>query len=70
MNLQEHSFIPVLYKIGGIFYSWLHILGDAKVASGFMIMMSVGYESATKTTILGIMSVTDWPNCYTFLLSY
>ena len=69
MTLQEHSFIPVLYKIGGIFYSWLHVMGDAKVASGYMIMMSVGYDSATKTTIIGIMSVSDCTNCYTFMLS-
>ena len=39
--------------MGGIFYSWLHVLGDAKTASGYMIMMSVGHDSATKTTIIG-----------------
>ena len=31
----------------------MHVLGDAKIASGYMIMMSVGHDSATKTTIIG-----------------
>ena len=39
--------------IGGIFYSWLHVLGDAKIASGYMIMTSVGHDRATKNTIIG-----------------